>query len=188
MGYETVTLDPLGSGDSSPVFRTFESEVMSAMAVIKDVLQRVDSLVLVGHSMGAATAVAARAEMGLEDCSVWCLAPLCRLGDMALGFLSESDVERLHREGRTFRHGLELRIGMIAHAEQAWVRHQASVDMIWLGSEDRYTRHVDMSAIPRERVIVTPGSDHNFSNETGVAWLIESTTKTLAEADGTPPR
>lgn len=181
VGYETLTVDPLGSGDSSSIYRDFVTEVRSVESVCRQLLVDASSLLIVGHSMGGATALKARSRMPDVDCMVWCLAPLCRLNELSDFFFTSDQVTDLRERGRTYRHGLELRMDMIRGADDAWKELYAATDAVWIGSGDPYTRSVDLSAIDSSRVVVVPGADHNFSGNDNTDWLISSTTDTLLE-------
>lgn len=179
VGYETLTIDPLGSGDSSSVYRDFETEVRSVESACRQLLIDANSLLIVGHSMGGATALRARSRMPDVDCMVWCLAPLCRLNELADFFFTSDQVADLRKRGRTYRHGLELRIDMIRGADDAWKELYAAADAVWIGGDDPYTRNVDLSAIDSDRVVIVPGADHNFSGNGNTDWLISATTEAL---------
>jgi broad specificity phosphatase PhoE/dienelactone hydrolase len=179
-GYETLALDPLGSGDSSTVFRDFISEVHSVEVVCERALDRASSLLIVGHSMGGATALRAGEHLNVLDCRVWCFAPLCRLEDLSRTFLSERQRKELLRAGQTYRHGLELRRDMIDSAGAAWDECCRHVDGVWVADGDLYTRGMDLSPIPVDSIHHVAGADHNFSGDDGVPMLIDSTTAELA--------
>ncbi|MBX7266932.1 alpha/beta fold hydrolase [Micromonospora sp. Llam7] len=186
-GFETLTVDPLGSGDSTPVFRDFTSEVRSIEIVSEWASRHGSSLLLVGHSMGGATALRARDQAGAENWLVWCLAPLCRLVDLSRVFLRGRQLDELHRTGRTYRHGLELRRDMIDESGAAWDAHCKDVDGVWLGGADQYTAGMDLTAIPTARVRVIEGADHNFSTNDSPARLLASTGAALTALTGPMP-
>ncbi|MGC4857152.1 alpha/beta fold hydrolase [Micromonospora sp. DT4] len=179
-GFETLTVDPLGSGDSTPVFRDFTSEVRSVEVVGEWAARRGSSVLLVGHSMGGATALRARDGAGANDWLVWCLAPLCRLVDLARVFLPATQIDELNRTGRTYRHGLELRRDMIDESGAAWDAHCKDVDGVWLAGADQYTAGMDLSAIPADRAHVVAGADHNFSTNDSLRRLLASTQAVLS--------
>jgi broad specificity phosphatase PhoE len=182
-GFETITLDPLGSGDSSPIFRNFESEIVSVVTATEELSRRVSNIIIVGHSMGAATALAARERISSSSCKVWGLAPLCKFSDLADIFLTSQHQEELLRTGRTFRHGLELRKDIIEDSTDAWDRLHSSIDAVWIADADPYTSTVDLSAVAADRVSRIVGADHNFSNENGVKDLQYFTTRMLTSID-----
>lgn len=178
-GHPSVTVDPLGSGDSSPVYRDFDSEVESIEVASRWMLRQSSSLLLVGHSMGSATALEARARLPGIDCQVWCLAPLCRMTDLSRAFFDAQQLAELLRSGRTTRHGLELRQDMIDGAERAWEQEAHSADRIWLADADPYARDVDLPIHASDRIHVIAGADHNFSTNDSADSLTRSTVDTL---------
>ncbi|MFG1779956.1 alpha/beta fold hydrolase [Micromonospora sp. NPDC049048] len=186
-GFETLTIDPLGSGDSTPVYRDFTSEVRSVEIVAEWASPHSSSLLLVGHSMGGATALRARERAGGQNWLVWCLAPLCRLVDLARVFLPEWQLDELARTGRTFRHGLELRREMIDESGAAWEALSTGVDRVWLAGDDQYTAGMDLTPIPPERRQVIEGADHNFSTNGCLPRLLESTGAALSDLVGSMP-
>ncbi|WBB76682.1 alpha/beta fold hydrolase [Micromonospora sp. WMMD1128] len=187
-GFETLTIDPLGSGDSTPVFRDFTSEVRSVEIVAEWAARRSSSLLLVGHSMGGATALRARDRAGDQDWPVWCLAPLCRLVDLARVFLPERQLDELEHTGRTFRHGLELRRDMIDEAGAAWDALSENVGRVWLAGNDRYTAGMDLTPIPPDLQVTIEGADHNFSTNGCFPRLLASTSAALADMVGPMPQ
>ncbi|MFF0824167.1 alpha/beta fold hydrolase [Micromonospora haikouensis] len=186
-GFETLTIDPLGSGDSSAVFRDFTSEVRSVEIVAEWAVRRSASLLLVGHSMGGATALRARDRVGAPDWRVWCLAPLCRLVDLARVFLSAGQLDELRVTGRTYRHGLELRRDMIDESGDAWEVHCGDVDGVWVAGADRYTSGMDLTPVPADRIRVIEGADHNFSADDSLPRLLASTGPLLAALSSPMP-
>nr|MDT0663354.1 alpha/beta fold hydrolase [Micromonospora sp. DSM 115978] len=179
-GFETVTIDPLGSGDSTPVFRDFASEVRSVEIVCGWLRrEREAPLLLVGHSMGGATALRARDRAGHMDWTVWCLAPLCRMVDLARTFLDAQQLDSLRTTGRTFRHGLELRKDLIDESGAAWNAYCRDADAVWVAAADQYTADMDLAPIPNDRVHHIVGADHNFSTNESLPRLMESTTTLL---------
>ncbi|NBE79561.1 alpha/beta fold hydrolase [Micromonospora rubida] len=186
-GFETFTIDPLGSGDSTAVFRDFTSEVRSVEIVSEWAARRSASLLLVGHSMGGATALRARERAGATGWKVWCLAPLCRLADLVRVFLSADQLDELRRTGRTYRHGLELRQDMIEESGAAWDEHSKDVDGVWIAGDDRYTAGMDLSPIPATRTHIIDGADHNFSTNDSLPRLLTSTGVLLAGLAGPMP-
>ncbi|WP_405805635.1 alpha/beta fold hydrolase [Streptomyces sp. NBC_00210] len=182
-GYETICLDPLGSGDSTSVFRTFDTEVESVETVSTWLSDQVESLVLVGHSMGGATALQASHNASRTTDAVWCLAPLCRLEDLSRVFFSPSQLDELLITGRTYRHGLELRMDHIRESGKAWDRHSHRAAALWLAGADPYTQGMSFPGIPQERLSTVPEADHNFSASESAPYLIEATTCALIDSE-----
>ncbi|WP_169316730.1 alpha/beta fold hydrolase [Actinacidiphila oryziradicis] len=182
-GYETVCLDPLGSGDSSSVFRTFDTEVESVETVSAWLVEQVESLVIVGHSMGGATALQASHNASRSTDAVWCLAPLCRLDDLSRAFFSPAQLDELLATGRTHRHGLELRMDLVEEAGTAWDRHNRSAAALWLAGADPYTQGMSFPGVPPERLRTVPEADHNFSTNGSARHLVESTTRALLDSE-----
>ncbi|MFH8616933.1 alpha/beta fold hydrolase [Streptomyces sp. NPDC017979] len=181
-GYETVCLDPLGSGDSTPTFRTFDTEVESVETVIRWLSNRVGSLVVAGHSMGGATALQASSASRNVN-AVWCLAPLCRFEDLSGAFFSPAQVSEILIAGRTYRHGLELRMDFIDESGAAWERHNQNVQALWLAEEDPYAQGMGFPGISQERIHSVPGADHNFSTNGSALHLVESTINNLIDRE-----
>ena len=182
-GFLTVTVDMLGTGDSAAVARDFESELESVMAVTDWLSSSYDKLILVGHSMGAATALAAREANPTACQHVWCLTPLCTLEDLSIHFFSPAQLDDLGQTGRTTRHGLELRLDMIMEADDVWRRLGSSAEQAWLAGADPYTAGQDLTTFPPivQRV---DGADHNFSTGNSAAVLTQSTKAALWETVG----
>ncbi len=177
LGHRTVTLDPLGSGDSSDVQRTFASEVESVVAVGRQLLERAGRLVLVGHSLGTATVLAAREALGAEggDVLVWGLAPLVSFEDVALGFFTPTQLAELDQFGTTTRHGLALSRAFIEDAERNWFALKDRLDAAWVGDADPYITAEVIARIPNCALSYVPGADHNFSATGNVEVLSEET-------------
>jgi pimeloyl-ACP methyl ester carboxylesterase len=182
-GYDVVCLDPLGSGDSTSVFRTFDTEVESVETVSAWLAEQVESLVIVGHSMGGATALQASRNAAPRKDAVWCLAPICRLEDLSRSFFSPAHMDELLTEGHTYRHGLELRTDFIRESGAAWEWHSHRAAALWLAGADAYTEGMSLSGIPPDRIFTIPGADHNFSTNGSAPYLIEATTQALIDSD-----
>lgn len=179
-GFETMTIDLPGSGDSSPVDRTFETEVDSVVAAAEFLLQHHEDVIIVGHSMGAATALEARHRLAsAARASVWGLAPLCSLEDLRRAFLSPQNLDELASTGITQRHGLELRAEMIEAAGAAWNAFAGEIELVWLADTDVYTAGQELSAIAESRRRIIDGADHNFSLEGNFSKLLRSTHEEL---------
>lgn len=184
-GFETRTIDPLGTGDSSNVDRSFDTEVRSIKAALREAGERSEHIVIVAHSMAVAAALRARSTMEAgPPVSVWSLAPLCSFDDVRLGFLSPEQYEELVGQGRVLRHGLELRLDFVRAADSAWRELSASVDAVWTGSEDRYTAGQDLSALTLAQRFVVSGADHNFSGAGAIDVLASQTVALALEVDG----
>ena len=129
--------------------------------------------------MGGATALQARDRAGRTDWTVWCLAPLCRMVDLARTFLDPQQLDSLRTTGRTLRHGLELRKDLIDESGAAWDAYCKDADAVWVAAADQYTTGMDLAPIPNDRVHRIAGADHNFSTDESLPLLLESTTTLL---------
>ncbi len=172
LGFPTATIDPLGTGDSTPVFRTFDTEMMSVTCVGKVLLDMCDRVIFVGHSMGAATALAASNYFG-DQAIAWCLAPLCTLEDMSKGFLNEHQLREFNDTGMTLRHGLTLYADMIQRGDATWRALGHTAKGILIAEADPYTKGQKIPNIKSGLIHKVLGADHNFSMNDSFAQLMK---------------
>jgi hypothetical protein len=172
-GFESMTVDPLGSGDSAAITRTFDSEVLSVVTAVKHCLGISERVVVVGHSMGAATALKARHEINADGrLDVWCLAPLCTLEDLSRAFLSARSRDELLSDGWTSRHGLRLEQAVIDGATEAW-RLLSRAEAIVVAGADIYTAEQDLGPTGLARLFTIDDADHNFSADGNADRLVD---------------
>lgn len=177
-GFSTITFDPLGSGESSPVARTFEKEVAGALALGELLLHDYQHVMFVGHSMGSAVAVAASDALK-TDGSAWCLAPLCTMRDLSMNFFDEHQLSELKRDGVTLRHGLELHLHMVEAATECWTRLEKTADAVFIAVDDPYTKHQPPPKLPKCKIFSITGADHNFSQNDSMPQLSKITNDLL---------
>jgi pimeloyl-ACP methyl ester carboxylesterase len=184
-GYRTITVDPLGSGDSSDVARTFSAEVHSVVGVALDMMNQYRRIILVGHSLGTATVLAAREDLRDHSAqvSVWGLAPLVSFEDTGVSFFSEQQLTELAELGATTRHGLTLMRSFIEEAERAWVDLRGRLDASWVGDADPYMTPEVVSRLPQQNLFAVHQADHNFSVTGNVEQLTADTLRLLASYD-----
>lgn len=166
-GYESITVDYLGSGESSPASRTFASDVYSVEAVLRKCQSEV---VLIGHSIGSAVVA--------EICRKYprvvgvALAPLCGLEEMAKRFLSSEELMILKETGTVSRRGIRLELTYVNAAEQAWREGANRLKAVVSAKEDQYTEGFAGLGAKVARFVVE-GADHNFSSGNASDTLIE---------------
>jgi pimeloyl-ACP methyl ester carboxylesterase len=181
-GFLTVTYDPLGSGESSPIHRSFETEVRSAVFMTQKILNSHDQVICVGHSMGAAIALLAASHFD-GRAKTWCLAPLCKLEELAVSFFNRNQFREITRSGSTLRHGLRLELGMIEKASEAWMRLENKVSAVFIAGNDPYTKHQSSLNIPPQYQFVIQSADHNFSQNDNFSQIADITTNLLLEEE-----
>ena len=179
-GFLCVTYDPLGSGESSPVYRDFETEVESAVSIAKKILHTHEQIIFVGHSMGAAAAL--KAANKFQTCSkTWCFAPLCKLEGLADYFFNKTQLQELKVTGSTLRHGLRLELEMIEEASNAWSSHKGNISVAFIAGSDPYTKNQPRIKIPSSCQYVIEKADHNFSHNDNLSKILNITTELLFE-------
>lgn len=175
LGIDCVTFDYLGSGESSPVTRSFETDVAS----IRMVLSNIDNsniISIIGHSIGSAAVAKICGET--EEIQGFALAPLCRLSDFSGGFFTKEQIAALLREKVISRRGINLFLQYIIEAEQAWNEGQKKLKAIITAGTDPYTaviRDSDYEA-PVFRIAA---ADHNFSPGNSSQELINAIIRLL---------
>ncbi len=179
-GFLSVTYDPLGSGESSPVYRDFETEVESVVSIAKTILSTHKKVIYVGHSMGVSAALKAASQF--PSCSkTWCFAPLCKLEDLADHFFNKSQVQELKMCGSTLRHGLGLDLEMIEKASKAWSKYEKNISVVFVAGNDPYTKNQPRVKIPLSNQYVIENADHNFSHNDNFSQILNIMTNLLFE-------
>ncbi len=163
-GIATYTYDPLGYGESDPVRRSLESDMLSLRAVVS----RADSahLILLGHSMTAAFVSLTKSELGSSAATITriALAPMTGLETILANTmpLEESDVIRNHKT--LVRHGMPIDEQYIVQADQLWQQGYAAINMAVFGASDHYVQPAWVCLSDRTLVKEIARADHNFSH------------------------
>lgn len=175
-GYETHTIDYLGSGESTPISRTFDSDVCSLMQVAATLHE--EKLVLLGHSMGAA--VVASVLSRIPDSIGLGVAPMVTLGSMRQALLSVSELDQLEGTGRVVRRGIAIDGDSLHRADIAWEKFNNLLSIVIAPSNDTYDpARFDLTGISADRLNFVNATDHNFSTGDGAAQLISILVKFL---------
>jgi len=179
-GFLCVTYDPLGSGESSQVYRDFETEVESAVSIAIKILSTHKQIIFVGHSMGAAAALKAANKLQTYS-KTWCFAPLCKFEELADYFFNKTQLKELTTTGITLRHGLRLDLEMIEEASKAWTSHEDNISVVFIAGNDPYTKNQPRIKIPSSCQYIIEKADHNFSHNDNLSRILSITTDLLFE-------
>lgn len=177
-GFMCATYDPIGSGESSQIYRDFDTEVESAVAIAKIIFKTHKKVIFVGHSMGAAAALKA-SEKFKPNSETWCFAPICNLDELADTFFNERQLKELLKIGSTLRHGLKLELEMIEKASNAWVSLENEISVVFIAGDDPYTKNQRKIEIPLSRQYIIEKADHNFSNNDNISAILNISTNLL---------
>jgi broad specificity phosphatase PhoE len=160
-GVECITIDYLGSGESSPINRTFEFDVFSIEAIISKILNS-NKISIIGHSIGCS--VIAEICRRHNNINGFALAPLCILDDLKKVFFSAYDFHILLNERSVIRKGVYVPLEYIKSAEKSWKSGASTLKAIILAEEDPYDiSRSALNFIGKVPVYSIYEADHNFS-------------------------
>jgi broad specificity phosphatase PhoE len=166
----TITFDYIGSGESSPATRSFESDLFSLIN-IADHLVKTGPLLVLGHSMGAA--IAAKFKQLRPWTRAIGLAPLVTINALKQGLLNAREIKELTANELCYRQGIVINSQYLRSAETAWVEAREKLDHIIIAGSDVYDpKHVDSASFPKSKISCITDADHNFSKLHTSATLI----------------
>lgn len=161
MGIECVTIDYLGSGESSLMNRTFELDVFSIDTIISKIPKQ-KMISVIGHSVGCS--VVAEICRKYKSINGYALAPICILDELNKGFLSTHDFYILLKEGSIIRKGVYFPLEYIKSAEKSWKSNADTLKMIIIAEQDPYDiNRSALNFIGKIPVSSICDADHNFS-------------------------
>jgi broad specificity phosphatase PhoE len=175
-GVECLTFDYLGSGESSPVTRTFETDVFSLTTVISRI-ESTKSISIIGHSIGSS--VVAEVCRRNNKFSGFALAPIHILDEP---FFSRDQFDILLHEGFVHRKGIEIELQYLRSAEEAWLKGHDCINGVVVADADPYTSNVNIP-YPESNVVHIQGADHNFSNGRSSNELIQIVEKLILQPE-----
>ncbi len=182
-GIECTTMDYLGSGESSPLTRTFDLDVFSVNAVISQISNR-KAISLIGHSVN--TSVVAHICHSRQDVSGFALAPGNSMHDLRQTFLSREEYKTLTQTGLVTRRGVDFRLEYVKSALRAWRKGRSRLKAVILAGEDQYVG--DYKALTsrwKVPVYSIHDADHNFSSANSSEDLINILDRLLGDISAT---
>jgi len=171
LGMECIILDYLGSGESSPISRTFELDVLSAQTVLSKINKK-NKVSIIGHSIGSA--VVTKMCKNNPNISGYVLAPLCSLDDYSHSFLNANQFQSLIQNGSVTRKGVKLYLEYIKSSETSWKNGISTLKAIIAAKEDQYDlTRASLESSNGVPIIFVDKADHNFSASSSSEKLIE---------------
>jgi pimeloyl-ACP methyl ester carboxylesterase/broad specificity phosphatase PhoE len=178
-GVECITIDYLGSGESTPINRTFEFDIFSAESVISKISTS-HRISVIGHSLGCS--VVAKICQKHNNITGLALAPLCILDDLGKSFFSPHDFQILLNEGSVIRKGVYFPLEYIKSAEEAWKYGASTLKAIILAEQDPYdVSRSALNFIGKVPVYLISDADHNFSLKNSSNELINKIKEIVTE-------
>ncbi|MDR7172846.1 broad specificity phosphatase PhoE [Nocardia kruczakiae] len=157
-GYRTITYDPVGAGESTPKARSYDDDVESLLSIMRAVGTK--KIVLIGHSVGAAIATAARKQLEFTP-AIIAVAPVTTKGAIERLITDPLDLTTLQGSIST-RNGLDFRTDYPANIDK--LDDVTRFDRIIVGATDTYV-DPNSSAMRRHRQhAISIAGNHNFSS------------------------
>ncbi len=160
-GIETYTFDYLGSGESTPITRTFATDCYSLNCILNTIEDTNFEIFVIGHSSGCAV-VSNSIKCNLKICGIG-LAPLCVLSDYSDAFFNHREFQLLLSQGEVIRKGIKLRLKYLQDIEENWIKYGNLLSKIIIAGNDQYDRKRNTTRLIGTGVITMPDADHNFS-------------------------
>jgi broad specificity phosphatase PhoE/alpha/beta superfamily hydrolase len=177
MGIETYTFDYLGSGESAPITRTFETDCYSLQTVHDNIKIQDSKTFIIGHSAGCS--VVSKIIAQNEKVEGIALAPYCIIDDYNISFFSEEEFRRLHSLKTIIRKGIKLDLSYLTNMEDNWKQTKNLLSIIFLGGCDQYDINRNSTKGIDEKIFIIKDADHNFSLKNSSFELIEEIGKKI---------
>lgn len=181
-GIATYTYDPLGYGESDPVRRSLQSDIISLRAVVS----QADSphLILLGHSMAGAFVCLPKQDLGSSATNITriALAPLNDLETILIHAMPAEESEIIRRHETLIRHGMPIDEEYIIKADELWRQGYETIDFAIFGASDHYVKPAWVPLAARTLMTEVDNADHNFSHTEAARGVIELVTRFVREA------
>jgi len=150
-GIRSVVFDPIGSGESPPIYRTLETELSSLNAVI-DCYRTSGAIAICAHSLSANLLYKYITTTGLHK---FLIAPILDIGARRAAWKIQGE--------NISRHGLNFSSDFLNDDRLASFDGDINVDY-YFGTCDRYVDHQQIEGmISKEHIHFIDGAGHNFS-------------------------
>jgi broad specificity phosphatase PhoE len=169
-GLQCITMDYLGSGESTCIQRSFEMDYFSLESVFSQLCGN-SRVSVIAHSLGAA--LVARLCARYDSVDGYALSPLCTVEALSEGFLSPDRYRVLLETGTTTCRGIVLGLAYVNAAEREWTENAQSLRGVILAEEDPYDKSRSaLHHLPRVPVYRIAHADHTFSSGNSSQSLI----------------
>jgi len=171
IGIETCTFDYLGSGESTPLKRTYETDLYSLERIINNIYNPSFEIFVIAHSAGCS--VVSELLRNNPKIKGIGLAPFCILKDYHTGFFTNLEYNLILSSGKVIRKGIELDLQYLKKIEDSWLKNKKLLSKLFIGGEDQYDKSRNSIKGIEEKVTLIEHADHNFASENSSFILIK---------------
>ncbi|MGK4593969.1 alpha/beta fold hydrolase [Amycolatopsis sp. w19] len=155
-GYRSTVYDPVGSGESVPLPRSYEGDVESLVSVARAL--KVRRAILIGHSVGATVAAAVGDRIGVP-CHTIALAPITTAAEVLRRI--NADDRRCLERSIAIRNGVRFKSDYASLLQKA--SRDARFDAVVVGDSDTYLDPSAPVLWSHKSKTMTVKGDHNFT-------------------------
>ncbi len=170
-GIDCITMDYLGTGESTMIERSFELDVFSVKSIVRKIPSD-NEIYLIGHSISCAIV----AQICFEHSTIKGIAnaPFCNLAQIRHVFLSDEERKDLDEKNQVLRRGIPLFLDYIKMAEKSWNLGCENLYAIIIAKNDQYATPPDRDN-PKAciKTLEVEMADHNFANGLSSFFLID---------------